>query len=363
MTKFRWGVFGTGAISTKFLAGLAQAKNAEASFIASRSLKSAQRFADGVGVARAIEGYTAAVQDADVDAIYIATPPSEHAKHALLCIEAGIPVLVEKPFALNAEEARRVADAARANSVFAMEAMWTRFLPAAQALRERVASEELGDIRFVTGNFGISVAPDIENTMYDSNLGQGALSHLAPYPLSLSQWLFGAPVDVQAVGRIGETGVVEDAAVHATFSNGVIGSFFVSMRAWAPDHFQVLGAQGMLSLRGSVVRPYGVDVSSQSPVGYERPRFDFRERFRQNGFVHFLAQRLGKSSRSGSTADFHYYRGNGYHYEMDEVRDCVMRGETESQIMPLDDSVAVAAFLDEVLLAVKSDRHKEIDAV
>src|ERR1041384_7674228 len=98
MTRFRWGVFGTGAISAKFVAGLAGARDAEAAFVASRSLDRAQKFAAGMGVPRAIAGYAEAVAEGGVDAVYIATPPSEHAAHALLCIEAGIPVLVEKPF-------------------------------------------------------------------------------------------------------------------------------------------------------------------------------------------------------------------------------------------------------------------------
>ena len=96
MTRFRWGVFGTGAISAKFVAGLAGARDAEAAFVASRSLDRAQKFAAGMGIPRAIAGYAEAVAAGGVDAIYIATPPSEHAAHALLCIEAGIPVLVEK---------------------------------------------------------------------------------------------------------------------------------------------------------------------------------------------------------------------------------------------------------------------------
>src|SRR3954447_11066327 len=135
---FRWGIFGTGAISMKFVAGLASARDARATLVASRSLTTAQRFATSMGIERAIEGYAEAAAAGGVDAIYVATPPSEHAAHALLCIEAGIPVLVEKPFASSAADARRIVEAAQANGVFAMEAMWTRFLPAARALRDQL---------------------------------------------------------------------------------------------------------------------------------------------------------------------------------------------------------------------------------
>ena len=221
---------------------------------------------------RAIAGYAEAVAEGGVDAIYVATPPSEHAAHALLCIEAGIPVLVEKLFTSGAAEALRVADAARSNSVFAMEAMWTRFLPAAQAMRDQLAARSVGEVRLVAGNFGTSQAPDRANGIFNPALGGGALAHLGAYPLSLAQWLFGPPTLVQAMGTIGSTGVDEDVAFQLQYPGGVIGSFFVSIRAWAPDDFQVLGTEGMIGVRGSIVRPYGLEVTHEAPHRPEEGR-------------------------------------------------------------------------------------------
>jgi predicted dehydrogenase len=357
MTRFRWGVFGTGAISAKFVAGLAAARDAEAVFIASRTLGKAQKFAAGMGIPRAIAGYAEAAAGGGVDAIYIATPPSEHAAHALLCIEAGIPVLVEKPFAANAADAQRVAAAARAKSVFVMEGLWTRFLPAAQALREKVAARTVGDARIVSGNFGTSQVPDHTNGMFNPALGGGAVAHLGAYPLSLAQWLFGTATRVQAIGTIGATGVDEDAAFQLQYPGGVTGSFFVSLRAWAPDDFQVLGTEGMLGFRGSIVRPYGLYVSRETPRGFEEAQFGWKAQLRQHGLVHHIAQRTGRSSRGrGALVDYRY-GGNGFHYEADEVRTCVSRGAVESQVMPLNDSIAVAATADRIRAALHgSDR-------
>lgn len=354
MTRFRWGIFGTGAISAKFVAGLAAARGAEASFVASRSLEKAQRFAAGMGMGRAIAGYTEAAAAGGVDAIYVATPPSEHAAHALLCIEAGIPVLIEKPFASSAADAARIADAARSSSVFAMEAMWTRFLPAAQALRDKLAARSVGEVRFVAGNFGTSQTPDSANGVFNPALGGGAVAHLGVYPLSLAQWLFGSPTLVQAMGTIGATGVDEDAAFHLRYQAGAIGSFFVSIRAWAPDDFHVLGSEGMIRARGSIVRPHGLDMSHEAPRRAEEAQFGWRARLRQHGLVHQIAQRTGRSSRSrGRRLDFRY-AGNGYHYEADEVRACLARGAVESAVMPLNDSIAVAATADMIRQAIRN---------
>ncbi len=353
MKKFRWGIFGTGAISAKFVAGLVSARNAEATFIASRDLLKAETFAAGTGIKRAIAGYAEAAAAGGVDAIYIATPPSEHAAHALQCIEAGIPVLVEKPFASTAAEALRIADAARSNSVFAMEAMWTRFLPAAQAMRDKIATGLAGDVRLVVGNFGTSQVPDRANGMFNPALGGGALAHLGAYPISLSQWLFGTPTLQSATGTVGSTGVDEDAAFLLRYPGGTIGSFCVSLRAWGSDDFQVFGTEAMMSVRGSIVRPYGLEISEEKPLSRETPRFGWRAKLRQHALLHRIAQFTGRSSRGrGRRFDYHY-AGNGYHYEADEVRNCIERGACESSVMPLNDSIAIASLTDAIRTAIR----------
>lgn len=362
MTCFRWGIFGTGTVSAKFVAGLAAARAAEASFVASRTLAKAQRFAAGMGIPRAIEGYAEAVRAGGVDAVYIATPPSEHSSHALLCIEAGIPVLVEKPFATNETEALRIAAAARARPVFAMEAMWTRFLPAAQALREKLAARGAGEVRLVAGNFGTSNVPDPANGLFNPALGGGAVAHLGVYPLSLAQWLFGSPTRLQALGSVGATGVDEDAAFQLHYPGGVVGSFFASIRAWAPNDFHVMGTDGSIAFHGPIVRPYGLDAVREAPLRLEVPDFGWRTRLRQLGVVHRVAQLTGLSSRSRGERLNYRYGGNGYHYEADEVRDCLERGANESPVMPLADSIAVASTAERIrktVLEAASKRNQK----
>jgi predicted dehydrogenase len=351
---FRWGIFGTGTISMKFVAGLASARDAKATLVASRSLATAQHFATSMGIERSIEGYAEAALAGGVDAVYVATPPSEHAANAISCIEAGIPVLVEKPFAATADDARRIADAARAHGVFAMEGMWTRFLPAAQALRDATLSGEVGRARMVSGSFGSSATPDPSSGKFDPARGGGAIAHLGVYPLSLGLWLFGTPDLLQAVGTIGETGVDEDAAFQLRYPGGVVGSFFVSIRSWAADDFRVMGTDGMISVSGSIVRPHGLDVVRQSPTRAPSSHgFGRVEKLRQHPLVHQVAQRADRSSRRRGTRHAHRYAGSGYHYEADEVRACVERGSTESSVMPLDDSIAVAVMADSIRSSIR----------
>jgi len=352
VATFKWGIFGTGAISAKFISGLAAARDAEASFVASRALSTAKAFAANMGVAGAVEGYAEAARAGGVDAIYIGTPASEHAAHALLCIEAGVPVLVEKPLAMNAAEAQRIADAARANGVFVMEAMWTRFLPAAQALKARMEQGAIGEVRMVSGSFGSAKQVDPESNGFNPARGGGAMAQLGVYPVSLAQWLFGEPTLVQATGTMGETGVDEDAAFQLRFANGVTGTFYASSRAWTPNDFQVMGTNGILGFQGPIYRPSGLTVMTKPPVRTGKPSFGWRFRLREHDLFHRVAQTIGWSDRNRGKASLLPYPGNGYSAEADEVRQCVQAGALESTIMPLDDSIAVARVVDEIRAAI-----------
>ena len=354
MSIFRWGIFGTSAVSAKFVAGLAAARAAKATFVASRSLDRAQRFASAMRVPEARQGYADAVAKGGVDAIYIATPPSEHAGLALLCIEAGIPILVEKPFAANHADSERVRDAARAASVFAMEAMWTRFSPAALALRDHVASGNMGAVRMIAGNFGTSKQFDRSAGSFNPDLGGGAVAQLGVYPVSLAQWLFGAPDLVQAMGTIGPTGVEEDAAFQLRFKGAVTGSFYASLRSWAPNDFHVMGTHAVASLAGRLPRPTGIELTQQQPTSPPAGYPDWKTRLREHGFTHRIAQMLDISSRASMRRKRIGYAGNGYHYQADEVRNCIEHGRTESAIMSLDDSVGVVLTLDRIRDAIRA---------
>ena len=343
---FRWGIFGTGSVSAKFVAGLAAVRGAKAVMVASRSQARAQDFANALGIERAVEGYAQAAQAGGVDAIYIATPPSEHAAHALMCIEAGIPVIVEKPFAANAADARMIADAARARGVFCMEGLWTRFMPAPQALHYQIADNVIGDVRMISGSFGISKVASSADSSFDQARGGGALAQLGVYPLSLAQSLLGNPSEVHATGRIGESGVEEDVAISLRYPAGQIASLFCSLRSPAPNDFQVMGTHGRIAFEGPIFRPYGLALQRAAPRASGGTALGLKTRMREHGLVQRIAQITGQSSRGGMTRIRHPYAGNGYHYQAVEAARCIGLGLAESPVMPLADSIAVLGTID-----------------
>ena len=352
MTAFRWAVFGTGAIAAKFVAGLRAANDTRAVLVASRSQESAEAFAGAFGIERAVAGYDKAARAGGFDAAYIATPPVLHHTHALACLAAGVPVLIEKPFASNAAQATEIATAARAAGVFAMEGMWTRFLPAAAALRDQLTAGAVGEVRQVSGSLGFSKAVDAADGDFDAARGGGAVAHLGVYPLSLGQWLFGTPVDVAATGRIGDTGVDEEAAMLLTYANGVVARFAASLRSPLSE-FSVSGTTGSLAFAGPIFRPHGVARLSASPRRRGPADFGRRAMLREIGVVQRVVQLADRFGVRGAKVTAYPFTGNGYHYEADEVARCVRAGLTESATMPLADSLAVAATVDAVRAAIR----------
>jgi len=110
--NIRWGIIGLGNIANKFAADLLTVKGAELYAVASRSQQKADDFAQKYQVRKAYSSYQALADDANIDAVYIATPHALHKDNTLLCLKQGIAVLCEKPFAMNAAEVNTMIAAA-----------------------------------------------------------------------------------------------------------------------------------------------------------------------------------------------------------------------------------------------------------
>ena len=210
----RWGILGPGWIAGAFALAVRTHTRQQLTAVGSRNLVRAEEFAARHGIAHAHGSYEELVADPQVDAIYVATPHSEHAEHALLAIEAGKHVLVEKAFTRNADEARRVVDAARRKGVGLMEAMWTRFLPRIDIVRQLLDDGALGELELVVADHGQSLGH--VRRLIDPNLAGGGLLDLGVYPISFASFALGAPATVHSAGELTPAGV--DRQVSAIFS-------------------------------------------------------------------------------------------------------------------------------------------------
>lgn len=315
--RIRWGILGAGKISAVFVENLL-VEGLAVTAVAARSGASAQKFADRFGIATAYEGYDALVRDPDVDVIYVGTTQNLHRDHALLAIEAGKPVLVEKSFTVNAAEARQIADASRARGVFAMEAMWTRFLPSLDAVRKWIASGAIGDVVGVHSDHSQSLDTSPEGRHHNPALGGGALLDLGIYNVSLAHCLLGRPEEIVVRGRLTATGVDADVSMLMVHAGGAVSTGRTSMIGPGSNRAVVMGSVGYLELD-----PYFYGWTAVSRYDDARPA-NLVERYEP-----LLTSR-------------------GMHFQALEVERCLREGLIESPLMTLQDSVEQMETLDQM---------------
>jgi len=312
-SKLRWGIIGAGGIARKFAAGLQSAEAAELVAIGSRSQEKANAFGDEFDIPRRHGSYEALASDAGVDAVYIATPHPMHKPNSILCLEAGKAVLCEKPFTINATEAEEAVAVARDKGVFLMEAMWTRFIPPIVRLRELLADEAIGDVRMVMADFGFRCGWNPESRLLNPELGGGGLLDVGVYPISLAAMILGEPTAVAGLADIGETDVDEQAGMVLAYEGGRLAVLATGVRTSTPHEAVILGTEGRIRLQAGWWAGSTITVSAK-----------------------------GKDAEDIEVP----MKGNGFNYEIDEVGRCLAAGKTESDVMPLDETISIVRTMD-----------------
>ncbi|CAN5414500.1 Gfo/Idh/MocA family oxidoreductase [soil metagenome] len=348
---FRWGILGTGPVSRKFVLGLRSISGVSLSAVAANRIDSARRFADDFKIPVVADGVEDLTRRADIDAVYVATPASLHRDHAIACIEAGKPVLVEKPFATSRADAEAIADASRAHGVFCMEGIWTQFLPLVTELVRRVEAGEIGRVRSFSGSFGVPNATDMSKSIFQPELGGGALLHRGIYPLSLARRLLGPVVEQTSMAVVGDTGVDEDCVLVLRHEGGGVSTVSAGLRSALANDMTVTGDQGVIHVSAPIYRPFRMTVTRtpiQAMAGGGAQRF---EGLKEGGSLQGAQQRLFGLTRlirgRRSKTVFRPYSGNGYHYEATELMDGVRAGRTESPTLSLGVSVELAGVIEQ----------------
>ena len=149
---FGWGIVGTGRIASDFASDLRLLSDARLVAVLSRDQSSADQFADKWAAAHAYSDIDRFLADPDIDIIYVATPNSMHVPQAVRAIRAGKAVLIEKPLAPSAHEAEVLHREAVRNNVFAMEAMWVRFLPGIAAVKGMIDTGTIGIVHSISAS-------------------------------------------------------------------------------------------------------------------------------------------------------------------------------------------------------------------
>ncbi len=311
----RWGVLGPGGIAAAFVADL-QLSGGVVSAVGSRSAQRSRAFADAFGVPHAHGGYQELVNDPAVDVVYVASPHAFHADHALLAIEAGKHVLVEKPFALDHPSAKRVVEAAAQRGVLAMEGMWSRYLPHMTTVRTLLQDGAIGTVLTVVADHSQALPRNPEHRLNDPALGGGALLDLGVYPVTLAYDVLGPAKSVDAAGTLSDRGI--DIVFGALIRHRDGGSSTVTGTSIADgtNAATIIGAQGSLQL---------------DPVWYKPTP------------VHLRGQR-GELIRTYESE----VTGLGLQYEALEAERLIETGRTQSPLGTPQDILEVARIMDEI---------------
>lgn len=311
--KLRWGILATGNIAHKFATGLAASKTGVLAAVGSRTQESADKFGDEFSIPRRHGSYEALAADDEVDAIYVSTPHPMHKDNAILCLRAGKAVLCEKPMAINARESEEMIAVARETGCFLMEAMWTRFLPPIVRLREMLASGAIGEVRMVMADFGFRAGENPEGRLFKLSMGGGGLLDVGIYPIALASMILGKAKDITGLAHIGDTGVDEQAAMTLGYDGGGLAVLACGVRTQMTHEASIFGTDGLIRLA--------------------------------HGWWHGSAITLQLPEKEPEIIDLPV-EGNGYHYEADEVARCLAAGKTESDVMPLAETVEIAQTMD-----------------
>jgi predicted dehydrogenase len=213
--NIRWGIIGLGNIANKFATDLGTIENAELVVVASRSQEKSDEFAKKYNSKKAYSSYLDLAKDAEVDAVYIATPHSFHKEHAILCLKNKKAVLCEKPFAMNLQEVEEMIGVAKENNVLLMEALWTYFLPHYTYVLESLKKEKFGKILKLEADFGFSRAFDNSSRLFKKEVGGGSLLDIGIYPIFAALSTLGKPDAINADATFFDNGA--DSECNMTF--------------------------------------------------------------------------------------------------------------------------------------------------
>lgn len=253
--SIRWGFLGASNIArTKFIPAVQDASNATAYAVASRSADRARELANAAGVANSYGSYDEMLADDDVDAVYVSVPNTAHAEWIVRALEAGKPVLSEKPMVIDGLEAQRVLEASTRAGLPVLEGFMYRFHPQNVHARAVVAAGEIGEVREVRVHFSYPLVEmlDADNIRVTDGPGAGAIMDIGSYVVSAARDAFGTePVDA-----IGYLDTDERFGIDAGFS----GSLRFPGDRFATVSWSLRGGYGagytIVGSRGSLVVPH-----------------------------------------------------------------------------------------------------------
>ena len=320
MKKFRWGILGAGRIARNFAHDLHLLDDCELIGVGSNSQERADAWARENGAQRGYGSYEQLLDEGKPDAVYVATRHPQHLAAATLCLERGIPVLCEKPLAVNGAEVAQMIATARAHDTFLMEALWTRFLPSIRHAMEQIEAGEIGEVLGVKADFGFRREYDPSHRLFDPAKAGGALLDIGIYPLLLSYFILGTdPQKITAAATLSAGGVDLDTGILLEYADERMAHLHATIRTHTASDGFIYGTKANIHLhpRWHEAKSYTIYYHD----GTDEVRYDFQQEFGD---------------------------AYGYRFETAHVMECVRTGRTESPLVPWAFSEALMRGMDTI---------------
>jgi predicted dehydrogenase len=311
---FNWGIIGCGRIAHKFAKDIQTIPGAAIHAVATRSLANAKNFAHAYKAVHALDSFEELLRVEGLDAVYIATPHVLHAENAIMALNAKMPVLCEKPLAMNAREVTQMIAAARANNTFLMEALWTRFMPPVNKAIELIEAGKIGELNCVKADFGFAAEFKPEGRLFNPALGGGSLLDIGIYPVFLALLLFGKPEKIDARAILGTTGVDNVCGMLLKFPGEKLAILDSTITSDTGTEAFIFGSKGHIHVHSPWHKLTSLSLHLKGSD--EVQQFDFEK------------------------------KAIGYIYEAEEVMRCLANGEKQSETMPHAFSLLLIETLD-----------------
>lgn len=313
--KVTWGIIAPGVIANALAVALKTIPEAELLAVASRSNERAKSFAEKYNISRCYDDYKKLAEDEDIDVVYIANPHSHHKEAVLMCLEKGKAVLCEKPIGINKTEMLEMAECAKRNNTFLMEAMWTRFLPVIKYISEYIEKGFLGDIVLTQVNFGFKSDGNASGRLLNPELAGGALLDIGVYALTLADIVYNKmPLGFKSIVNKADTGVDEESEIILNYSENKRANISLSCKNYIPNDAIIVGTKGVIKMpRFFMCTAATIELHGEVPKEINIP---------------FLC--------------------NGYEYEIMEVISSIKAGKIESSTMTHDKSLRILNIMDSI---------------
>lgn len=306
------GILGTGRIAHTVAPAWLALPEIECYACASRTPAKAEEFAKEFGFEKVYTSYEEMLKDPRVELVYVATPHSHHFEHMMLCMEHGKPVICEKAFTINAEQARKIKACSEEKGIYAAEAIWTRYMPSRDMIQKIVDSGIIGEVNTLTANLSYKI--DGKQRIVDPALAGGALLDIGVYGLNFALMHFGDDIDrIESSVQLTPEGVDSMETITIFYKNGRMAVLTHSIYARSDRKGIFHGDKGYIVVE-NINNPQSVSV------------YDDKDNLLQ---FHEVLPQI-----------------NGYEYEFSEAVRCIREGRTESISMPLAESVKVMEIMD-----------------